>query len=243
MTTLTLQDVDNRVKGRLALVTGATGGIGSACARALAAEGCDVALHYASSEEKAEALATSLREAHPSQLFTTIRADLSDRAATRSLVPTLLGREAVTARGHAAVSVLVANAGMGRRIRDVANIGEDDWDDILEVNARSQFVVTKACVEGMRRQGWGRVVLVGSIASRGGGINGCHYAASKGAMTTWKSTDHVEELKASDPGLGIAASVPVHRLGVPEEVANVVSMFVKTGYMTGQEVLLAGGLK
>ncbi|GJN86082.1 hypothetical protein PLIIFM63780_009659 [Purpureocillium lilacinum] len=259
MTTLTLQDVDNRVKGRLALVTGATGGIGSACARALAAEGCDVALHYASSEEKAEALATSLREAHPSQLFTTIRADLSDRAATRSLVPTLLGREAVTARGHAAVSVLVANAGMGRRIRDVANIGEDDWDDILEVNARSQFVVTKACVEGMRRQGWGRVVLVGSIASRGGGINGCHYAASKGAMTsmglnlattlsgegvtvnivqpamigatgmiptpnTWKSTDHVEELKASDPGLGIAASVPVHRLGVPEEVANVVSM-------------------
>ena len=98
-------------------------------------------------------------------------------------MPTLLGREAVTARGHAAVSVLVANAGMGRRIRDVANIGEDDWDDILEVNARSQFVVTKACVEGMRRQGWGRGGLVGSIASRGGGINGCHYAASKGAMT------------------------------------------------------------
>ncbi|KAJ6438669.1 calcium permeable channel [Purpureocillium lavendulum] len=279
MTTLSLQDVDNRVQGRLALVTGATGGIGSACARALAADGCDVALHYSSSSEKAEALASSLRAAYPSQLFPTIRADLSDRAEARGLVAALLqaGGDAA-ARGHTAVSVLVANAGVGRRIRDVADIGEDDWDDVLEVNARSQFVVTKACVAGMRAQGWGRVVLVGSIASKGGGINGCHYAASKGAMTsmglnlatvlagegitvnivqpamigatgmiptpkTWKSTDHVEELKVSDPGLGIAASVPVHRLGVPEEVANVVSMFAKTGYMTGQEVLLAGGLK
>lgn len=94
----------------------------------------------------------------------------------------VLSQPSVRAR-HGAVSVLVANAGVGRRIRDVGDIGEDDWDAVLEVNARSQFVVTRACVEGMRAQGWGRVVLVGSIASRGGGINGCHYAASKGAMT------------------------------------------------------------
>lgn len=93
-------------------------------------------------------------------------------------------RHAAVAGKHAAVSILVANAGVGRRIRDVADIGEDDWDEIMEVNARSQFVVTRACAEGMRAQGWGRVVLVGSIASRGGGINGCHYAASKGAMTS-----------------------------------------------------------
>jgi 3-oxoacyl-[acyl-carrier protein] reductase len=84
---------------------------------------------------------------------------------------------------HKAISILVANAGIGRRIRDVKDIEEDDWDDIMEVNARSQFVATKACLLGMREQGWGRVIMVGSIASRGGGINGCHYAASKGAMT------------------------------------------------------------
>ncbi|KND93880.1 Acetoacetyl-CoA reductase [Tolypocladium ophioglossoides CBS 100239] len=279
MTTLSLQSVDNKVQGRLALVTGSTGGIGSACARALAADGCDVALHYSSSEEKAESLANELKQRHPSQLFITARADLSSRDATRSLVPNVLQHDTVRGK-HAAVSILVANAGVGRRIRDVADIGEDDWDDVMEVNARSQFVVTRACAEGMRAQGWGRVVLVGSIASRGGGINGCHYAASKGAMTsmglnlatvlapegvtvnivqpamigatgmiptpkarTWKSADNIDELKAADPGLGIAAGVPVHRLGVPEEVASVVSMFAKTGYMTGQEVLLAGGLK
>lgn len=83
---------------------------------------------------------------------------------------------------HKAVSILVANAGLGRRIRDIQDIEEVDWDDIMEVNARSQFVVTKAAVKGMRAQGWGRVILVGSIASHGGGINGCHYAASKGAL-------------------------------------------------------------
>jgi 3-oxoacyl-[acyl-carrier protein] reductase len=86
------------------------------------------------------------------------------------------------AEKHKAVSILVANAGLGRRIRDVADIGEQDWDDMFEVNTRSQFVVVKACTTGMRAQGWGRIILVGSIASKGKGLNGCHYAASKGAL-------------------------------------------------------------
>ncbi|EON95808.1 putative 3-ketoacyl-acyl carrier protein [Phaeoacremonium minimum UCRPA7] len=60
---------------------------------------------------------------------------------------------------------------------------------------------------------------------------------------TWNSRDDLDELKIKDPGLAIAASIPVHRLGTPEEVANVVVMFAKTGYMTGQEVVLAGGIK
>lgn len=67
--------------------------------------------------------------------------------------------------------------------RDIRDIEEDDWDVVMEVNARSQFVVTKACLEGMRAQKWGRVILVGSISRMGGGINGCHYAATKGALS------------------------------------------------------------
>ncbi|KAH0595188.1 hypothetical protein MHUMG1_06937 [Metarhizium humberi] len=303
MTTHSLQPVDNAVPGRLALVTGATlaisflpvhapeekhpdtnlpcntnsGGIGSACAKALAAEGCDVVLHYSSSQEKADTLVNELQRLHPKQLFSTARADLSSREATRLLVPDVLSNPAISAR-HKAISILVANAGTGRRIRDIKDIEEDDWDLTLEINARSQFVVTKACLPGMRGQGWGRVILVGSIASRGGGINGCHYAASKGAMTsmglnlatilapegvtvnivsfprrlphaacveahsiqvqpamigatgmiptpkatTWQSNTDPEELRSTDPGLAIASSVPVHRLGAPEEVANIV---------------------
>ncbi|OAA69681.1 aminopeptidase 2 [Cordyceps fumosorosea ARSEF 2679] len=261
MATLTLNNVDNRVQGRLALVTGASGGIGSGCAKGLAADGCDVALHYSSSKGKADALASELQAQYPTQLFVTISADLTSREATRALVANVLALPAVAQRGHAAVSILVANAGLGRRIRDVADIGEDDWDELMEVNARSQFVVTKTALQGMRAQGWGRVVLVGSIASHGGGINGCHYAASKGALCsmgknlatvlapegitvnivspamigatgmipdpksrTWIKGTDIDVLKEQDPGLGIAASVPIHRLGLPEEVASVVSI-------------------
>ena len=83
---------------------------------------------------------------------------------------------------HTAVSILIANAGLGKRIRDVRDIEEDVWDEMMEVNARSQFVVVKGCLPWMRSQAWGRVILIGSIASKGGGINGCHYAATKGAL-------------------------------------------------------------
>ncbi|KAG6010999.1 hypothetical protein E4U21_000029 [Claviceps maximensis] len=277
--TYQLQPVDNDLRNRLALVTGASGGIGAACATALAAEGCDIALHYSTSEHKATSLAAHLRGLYPSQLFVAVQADFTDRESTRSLVPSILGLPDVALK-HKAVSVLVANAGTGRRVRDPDGIGEALWDEMMEVNMRSQFVVTKACVQGMREQCWGRVILVGSIAARGGGINGCHYAASKGALRsmgfnlatvvaedgvtvnivapamigetgmiptplgrTWDSNTDLQALSATDMGLSIAAGVPVHRLGTPNEVANVVIMFAKTGYITGQEVLIAGGLR
>lgn len=167
--TLRLQPVNNDIKGRLALVTGSSGGIGSTVARALASEGCDIAIHYSSNKDKADNLAQELSKTYPSQLFVTVKADLSQRESTRSLVPNLLSQDAVSSKHHA-VSILVANAGLGRRIRDVSDIREDDWDEMMEINSRSQFVVTKGCIEGMRKQGWGRVILVGSIAARGSGI-------------------------------------------------------------------------
>ncbi|KAI8713034.1 hypothetical protein NCS52_01246600 [Fusarium sp. LHS14.1] len=279
MSTYHIREVDNRLQGRLALVTGASGGIGSAIARALAAEGCDVVLHCNSSLHKVEALSKTLELAHPAQLFPCVSADLSSRDQPRGLVDAIFQNPTVSSK-HNAISILVANAGLGKRIRDVQEIEEDSWDEMMEVNARSQFVVTKSCLPGMRAQSWGRVILVGSIASKGGGINGCHYAATKGALTsmglnlatllagegvtvntilpamigatdmiptpkstTWTSDTNLESLKASDPGLAIAASIPVHRLGQPDEVANVAVMMAKTGYLTGQEIVLSGGLK
>ncbi|KAL4728931.1 hypothetical protein ACLX1H_003337 [Fusarium chlamydosporum] len=259
MTTYQIREVDNEVKGRLALVTGASGGIGSAIAKALAAEGCDVVLHSIT-QHKVESLSKELTSSYPDQLFPCISADLSSRDQTRELVDKALQKSDISAK-HKTISILVANAGLGRRIRDIKDIGEDDWDAVMEVNSRSQFVVTKACLPGMRAQNWGRVILIGSISSVGGGINGCHYAATKGALssmgknlstvlagegvtvntilpamigftdmiptpksTTWTTKTDLEELKSTDPGLAIAASVPVQRLGHPQEVANVAVM-------------------
>lgn len=128
-----------------------------------------------------EALSKDLLAKYPSQIFPCVSCDLSSRDDTRKLVDNILQNTTVSAK-HKSIDILIANAGLGRRIRDPADIGEDDWDEVFEVNARSQFVVTKACLPGMRAQGWGRVVLVGSIASQGGGINGCHYAATKGSL-------------------------------------------------------------
>uniref|UniRef100_A0A0B7K3T3 3-oxoacyl-[acyl-carrier-protein] reductase n=1 Tax=Bionectria ochroleuca TaxID=29856 RepID=A0A0B7K3T3_BIOOC len=259
MATLHLHPLDNNVQGRLALVTGSSGGIGSASARALAAEGCDILLHYSSSKDKAETLAQQLRAQHPSQLFVPVAADLSSRESTRDLVPSALAIASIAAK-HKAISILVANAGLGRRIRDPKDIGEDDWDEIMEVNARSQFVVVKACLPGMRAQSWGRVVL-GALSSMG--LNLSTVLAPEGVTVntvlpamigytgmipapksmTWTEGANLEAIKETDLGLGVAAGIPVRRLGHPDEVANVVTMFAKTGYMTGQEIVLSGGLK
>ncbi|OAA54778.1 Short-chain dehydrogenase/reductase SDR [Niveomyces insectorum RCEF 264] len=138
--TLALQYKDSKVAGRLA--------------PALAAEGCDVAPHYGSNATKAEAIAVDLRAQYPTQTFRTFAADLSDRATARALVASVLADPSFAGKP---VSILVANAGLGRRIRDVAAISEDDWDEMMEVNERSQFVVTKAALAGMRAQGWGSI--------------------------------------------------------------------------------------
>ncbi|CAI4213493.1 unnamed protein product [Parascedosporium putredinis] len=237
-----LRSINNRISGRLALVTGASGGIGSACTKALADEGCDVSGYGA--QESAESLARELSEKYPEQLFLTER-QTSSPATPPALVPRILQNPEVAAR-HTAISILVANAGRARRARDISEIDEDDWDDVLEVNARSQFVITKACVPGMRLEGWGRVILIGSIASRGEGSTvspamiGSTGLIPAAQSQTWASGTDINTLQATDPGLAIATHVPVQRLGEPEEVANIVIMLAKTGYVTGQDILLAG---
>jgi 3-oxoacyl-[acyl-carrier protein] reductase len=79
-----------------------------------------------------------------------------------------------------AVDILVSNAGYGKRIRDVSEIPLSEFEHTLNVNLRAPFLLVKGVVDGMKAQKWGRIIFVSSIAAHGGGINGCHYAASKG---------------------------------------------------------------
>ncbi|OAP55017.1 hypothetical protein AYL99_10717 [Fonsecaea erecta] len=162
--------------------------------------------------------------------------------------------------------VLVANAGYAKVIPNIADVSLEEFDRTIAVNLRATFLLVKLALPAMMEQGWGRIVFVSSIAAEGGGINGCHYAASKAGMNgmmrnlATKHARHGITVNSLAPAViggtglipdesmlkgtpGDVKNIPVGRLGTPQECANVVEMICTTGYLTGQNILLTGGLK
>ena len=235
--------------GRIALVTGASRGIGRAIALALAGAGADVGVNYAAQQDAAEAVADAIRAVGRRGM--TVRADVSDGAAVAAMV------RAVEA-GFGPVDVLVNNAGIGLR-RGLDDLTEAEFDRTIAVNLKSVFLCTQAILPHMRAQGWGRVVNISSGAARGAGGVGAHYNASKAGMegltrgyaarlakegvtVNAVAPSLVETDMTSDWGRERASAIPVGRLGTAEEVAQAVLMVVGNAYMTGQTVAVNGGL-
>ncbi|KAL4874210.1 hypothetical protein BJY04DRAFT_212245 [Aspergillus karnatakaensis] len=247
----------NEIRGRLALITGASGGIGAACARQLAEKGVHLALTYSSNLTAINALTTELKSTSPTVRISTHQVDVGS---AEQIADMFL---AIDKEHGQRPDILISNAGYGKRVPQVWDITLEEFDHTINVNLRASFILVKGVVEHMKAQRWGRIVFMSSIAGYGGGINGAHYAASKGGMTGMMrnlstrlaefniSVNDVAPAMIGETGMipnaqaipEVAAGIPLGRLGVPEEVANVVSMLVTTGYMTGQSLLLAGGLK
>ncbi|GAB1212397.1 hypothetical protein ATERTT37_001535 [Aspergillus terreus] len=247
----------NEIRGRLALITGASGGIGAACARQLAERGVHLALTYSSNVTAITALVEELKSKYAGLRFSIHQVDVALAEQIQAMF------EQIDREHGQRPDILVSNAGHGKRIPQVWDIPLEEFDYTINVNLRASFILVKGVVEHMKAQRWGRIVFMSSIAGYGGGINGCHYAASKGGMTGMMknlstrlaehniSVNDVAPAMIGDTGMipnaqaipEVAAGIPLGRLGVPEEVANVVTMLVTTGYMTGQSLLLAGGLK
>jgi 3-oxoacyl-[acyl-carrier protein] reductase len=162
--------------------------------------------------------------------------------------------------------ILIANAGYGVRIPQIVDIPIPEWDHTINVNLRSYFILAKLSVPHMQTQQWGRIVFMSSIAAYGGGINGCHYAASKAGLlgmcknlalklAQWNitvndvapamigETGMIPNAKAVEGTPGDVRNIPVGRLGVPSEVGGMVGMVCRTGYLTGQSLVISGGLK
>lgn len=162
--------------------------------------------------------------------------------------------------------ILIANAGHGKRVSNILEIEIEEWDYTINCNLRASFILTKLAVAHMIEKNWGRIVYISSIAASGTSINGCHYSASKAgvqglsknlaiklakngitcndvapAMITGTGMIPDEEFLKGTPG--DVKNIPVGRAGSTQECANVVTMLCKTGYMTGQSILLSGGLK
>ena len=157
---------------RVALVTGASRGIGKAIALALAEAGADVAVNYRSRSTEAQAVATAIR--NMGRRSVALGADVSDGQAVARLI-----RGVEETLGP--IDVLVNNAGIALR-RELEDLSEADFDNTLAVNLKSAFLCSQAVWPGMRARGWGRIVNISSGAARGAGAVGAHYNASKAGM-------------------------------------------------------------
>jgi 3-oxoacyl-[acyl-carrier protein] reductase len=236
------------LKGHVALVTGAARGIGRAIALALAQTGADVAVNYREREADARVVADRVRDLGRRTM--TVRADVSDSSAVKSMVGAI-------ASELGGVDVLVNNAGMAIR-RGLDDLTEADFDRTIAVNLKSAFLCTQAVLPHMRARRWGRIVNISSGAARGAGVVGLHYNASKAGMegltrgyaarlaTAGITVNAVApSLIATDMSPDrpeVAARIPLGRLGLPHEVAQAVLMVISNAYMTGQTVQLNGGL-
>ena len=238
------QDLSNRV----ALVTGGSRGIGAAIALALAEAGCAVAVNYRERAEDAEAVVAKIKAAGGRAIA--VAADVSHSAAVTAMV----GRVA-SALGP--IDILINNAGMAI-VRGVDDLTEAEFDLTISVNLKSAFLCTQAVLPAMRARKWGRIVNITSGAARGAGAIGPHYNASKAGMeglTRGYAARLVKEgitVNSVAPSLietdmmrgrtDLARNIPLGRMGQPEEVAHAVVMVLGNDYMTGQSIILNGGM-
>ena len=159
------------------------------------------------------------------------------------------------------VDILVSNAGIAPR-QELADISVEDWDRVMNVNLRPSFLLARRLTSGMRERGWGRVVLLSSVAAFTGGIVGPHYTASKAALIglaralAASLAPHGVTVNAVAPALveggtlpdgaevrrDLANKVPVGRLGEPDEVARMVRAVVENPFVTAQTISVDGGL-
>lgn len=236
------------LKGRTALVTGGSRGIGAAVCRALAKAGAAVAINCRERIGQAEQLADEINKRGGRAVA--IAADVSQREAVADMVARI-------AAELGPIDVLVNNAGIAIT-RGVDDLTEDDFDRTILVNLKSVFLCTQAVLPSMRAKKWGRIVNISSGAARGAGSIGPHYNASKSGMeglTRGYAARLVKEgitVNAVAPSLietdmmsgqpQLVSRIPLGRFGTADEVAKAVMLLVDNAYMTGQTIALSGGM-
>ena len=237
--------------GRTALITGASGGIGGAVARALHAQGAQVAL-TGRNAAALNALAASLAErAH------VIEGDLSEAGAADRIIKTAEER-------MARVDILVNNAGFTRDQLFV-RMKDEDWESVLDVNLGAAFRLSRAALRGMMRARWGRIISITSIVGTTGNPGQANYVASKAALTGMSKSLAAEvatrnvTVNCVAPGFIVTAmtnalqpeqrdklmaAIPSGRFGTPEDVAACVAFLAapEAGYVTGQTIHVNGGM-
>lgn len=243
------------LKGKNALVTGSSRGIGRAIALELGRLGANVAVNYAGNEAKAQEVVDELEKMGVQAIK--IQADVTDEDAVNKMV-----KEVIQTFGS--LEILVNNAGITRD-NLLMRMKEEEFDEVINTNLKGAFLCTKAVVRQMMRQKYGRIINIASIVGISGNPGQANYVAAKaGLIGLTKSnakelasrnilvnavapgfitTDMTDEL-TDEQKEAIFRLIPLERFGEPEDVANVVGFLAsdKAKYITGQTIHVDGGM-
>jgi 3-oxoacyl-[acyl-carrier protein] reductase len=239
----------------VALITGGSRGIGAATAVRLAEDGHDIAVAYRSNAEAAAQVAAEVQAL--GRTAATFAGDMSEVEAPGALAKAV-------ERELGPVEILIANAGINDPLeQDPRKIDAAVWDRVMAINLRAPFLIVQATIGGMIDRGFGRIVLLSSVAAYTGGIVGPHYAASKAGLhglahsLSQFASGHGVTVNVVAPALiatdmmptderaleEITRRIPVGRLGRPDEVADLIAAIVRNPYLTNQSILVDGGIR
>jgi 3-oxoacyl-[acyl-carrier protein] reductase len=240
---------------KVALVTGASRGLGRAIAVRLAAAGVRVAINYVSNDEEAQKVARQVETSGGEAML--CKADVADNAAVRQMIRDITGQ-------WGGIDILVNNAGI---VRDtlLLRMPEDSWDRVLATNLRGAYLCTRYTLRSMMDRGWGRMINIASLAGLVGNAGQANYSAAKGGLIAFTKAVAREvgprniTVNAIAPGFivtemtdklpqeardAILARIPLGRFGKADDVAALAAFLAseEAGYITAQVISIDGGV-
>jgi acetoacetyl-CoA reductase len=242
------------LKGKAAMVTGGSRGIGRAIAIELARRGANVAINYRSGASYAEETAKQVRELGAECLL--IQGDVGSKEDAHHIVQAVLDK-------WRRIDILVNNAGINRD-RSLRKMTDEDWAEVISVNLNGTFYCTSAALPAMIDQKFGRIINVSSVVGQAGAFGQANYSASKGGVIAFTKTLALEMAKYNitanaiapgytstdmlaampeDVAAKIKSRIPMGRFAEPEEVAKAAGFLAADAdYITGQELNVNGGV-